>query len=256
MKITPIKTRIVTPPRDDLEEVIRAAISTLAERSIVVVTSKVVSIGQGRCVSIDEVKDKDQLAIDEAEAYVPRDAIPGGYALHTYKNNLLISSSGVDASNGDGFYILWPEKPYDAAEQIRVFLQTTYNVTDVGVIITDSRGLPLRRGAVGVSIGYAGFTPLRDYRGDSDIFGRKIREGQANIVDGLAAAAVVAMGEGSETTPIAVVEGMASDLFMDHGQLSDRPFSSLEVSKEEDKFYPLLAPGLWKKGGADHSSSD
>ena len=53
MIIKTVKTRILKPPKDDLLEVISQSIKSLPEKSIVVITSKVVSIWQGRCVPMN-----------------------------------------------------------------------------------------------------------------------------------------------------------------------------------------------------------
>ena len=54
MVIRTVKTKLLQPPKDDLLKAISAAIPSLREKSIVVITSKVVSIWQGRCVPLRE----------------------------------------------------------------------------------------------------------------------------------------------------------------------------------------------------------
>lgn len=61
MIIIPVKTRILLPPKDDLLGAIKESIPVLQESSIVAVTSKVISIWQGRCIAISEIEDKDKL---------------------------------------------------------------------------------------------------------------------------------------------------------------------------------------------------
>jgi coenzyme F420-0:L-glutamate ligase/coenzyme F420-1:gamma-L-glutamate ligase len=65
--------------------------------------------------------------------------------------------------------------------------------------------MPLRAGVVGVALGYAGFKGLRDYRGKKDVFGRKLKITQTDVADSLATAAILAMGEGNERQPLAIV---------------------------------------------------
>ena len=109
MIVKPIKTRIIIPPKDDLLEAISNSIKYLKEKSIVVITSKVVSIWQGRCIPVSQYKNKDDLIIKEADFYIPRKSAPGQWCLQTIKNNLLIPSAGIDESNAMGHYILWPD---------------------------------------------------------------------------------------------------------------------------------------------------
>jgi F420-0:gamma-glutamyl ligase len=108
----------------------------------------------------------------------------------------------------------------------------------------------LRRGVLGISLAHYGFSPLKDYRGTPDIFGRKLQMTQTNIVDGLAAAAVMLMGEGSECTPLAVIEDIPWIKFVPRPIKSRKPFSSLEIKTKEDLYYPLISAVPWKRGGS------
>ena len=277
MKVTAIKTAVLRPPKDDLLRAIADAIparsGALREKSIVVITSKVVSIWQGRCVSVgapvsssahdasaarteaaaDQAtrtrREKDALTMREADLYLPRSATPGAWCMHTIKNNIFIPSAGVDESNADGYYILWPRDVAGAARKLWVWLRRRYGVRELGVIITDSHTIPLRRGVLGISLAHYGFAPLRDYRGAGDLFGRTLKITQTNIPDGLAAAAVVLMGEGAERTPLALITDIPWVKFADRPQRSRKQFSSFEIKTSEDLYYPLLSAMKWKKGG-------
>ena len=245
MKIEAIKTRVVEPPQDDLLEVIKEAVVEIPERSILAVTSKVVSIWQGKCVS--DTEDKDQLIEKEADKYIPREALEHRWVTHTIKNNILISSAGIDHSNGNGYYVLWPDDPNGIAQKIREWIQETYNVQDIGVVITDSRSMPLRRGAIGMALGHAGFRALKDYRDTPDIFGNDLKVSISNIVDAVGGAATLVMGEGNETTPLALMTELPDGYFIDWDRPNDKPYSSLEVEPREDMFYPLFGTGKWKQ---------
>src|SRR5574337_191065 len=227
MTIKAIKTRKFLPPKDDLWSLLKSSIKSLEEKSIVSVTSKVVSIGEGRCIPLDKIKNKDQLIIEETDKYLPRSVAPNELIMHTIKNNLLTASAGIDESNADGHYILWPKNPSASAKGIWEFLRETFKVKNLGVIITDSRLIPLRAGVVGISIAHFGFEPLRDYRGSKDIFGRKFEMETLNLPDTLASAAVLEMGEGAEQTPIAIVTDIKEIKFTEK-------FTGLEIEEKED----------------------
>src|SRR5437016_1105617 len=110
MIIQSIKTRILNPPKDDLLNVIAASLNSLPENSVLVITSKVLSIWQERCVSMPPQPtkdDKDMLVRREADFYLPRDLVPSAWVMHTLKNNVFIPSAGIDESNAAGHYILW-----------------------------------------------------------------------------------------------------------------------------------------------------
>ncbi len=243
MLVQAIKTRKFLPPKDDLWDLL-SAIKTLKENSIVAVTAKVVSIGEGRCISSLKTT-KDELAMKEADKYIPRELSPGGHILHTIRNNMLVASSGVDESNGAHFFVLWPKDPQESAKKIWDFLRKKFEIQNLGVIITDSRLIPLRRGVVGIAIGFYGFKPLRDYRGKKDIFGRVFEMETSDIPDSLASAAVLEMGEGAEQQPIAVITGVAYIEFSSNNLSED-----LNISEKEDMFYPLLSSVKWLKGGS------
>lgn len=252
MIIKAIKTRKFLPPKDNLWDLL-SEIKFLKENSVVAVTSKVVAIGEGRCIPIEKGKTKDEIAIEEADIYLPRDLSPGGWVLHTIKNNMLIASSGVDESNGAGYFILWPKKPYKSAKKIWGILRKKFKIKNLGVIITDSRLVPLRRGVVGIAISYFGFKPLKDYRGSKDIFGREFTMETSNLPDSLATAAVLEMGEGSEQQPISVITDVS---YLEFIQKEFRPESSddsFEIPQKEDMFYPFLSKAAWVKGGSGKS---
>ena len=245
MTIKPLKTRILCPPQDDLLTAIKETLKTMKEKSILAITSKVVSIWQGRCISTDQVS-KEELIISEADKYLPRDLVPGKRLMHTIKNNLFVPSAGIDASNN--YYIFWPSEPKKTAKKLCDWLKKTYSLKECGVIITDSHSIPLRRGVVGISLAHAGFLPLKDYSEEVDLFGRKLGITQLNIVDSLAAAAVVAMGEGNENTPLAVLSNLPFVSFAPEADTT-KPYTSIEIKEEEDLYQPFFANLPWKKGG-------
>ncbi|MDD5147072.1 MAG: coenzyme F420-0:L-glutamate ligase [Candidatus Daviesbacteria bacterium] len=248
MKIKAIKTRKFLPPKDDLWELL-SAVKSLKENCVVAVTSKVVAVGEGRCVPLNKVT-KDELAIQESDKYIPRELSPGGHILHTIKDNMLIASAGIDESNGAGFYILWPKNPKLSAKLIWEFLKKKFKLQNLGVIITDSRLVPLRRGVVGIAIGYFGFKPLKDYRKTKDIFGREFEMETSNFPDSLATAAVLIMGEGSELQPIAILEDIPGLKFLQKEFKPKTEYDDFKIPEKEDMFYPFLSSAKWEKGGS------
>jgi len=236
------------PPKDDLFALVRESIpkGRLQEGSILVVTSKVVSIWQGRCLKIEDVPDKDELIQKEAELYLPRDKVPKGWVMLTMKHGIMIPTAGIDESNAAGHYILWPEKPFETAKKIYDFIKKEFGLKKFGIIISDSHTVPLRWGTMGISLSYWGFNPLKDYRGTKDIFGRTMKISQLNIADSLATAGVLAMGEGKEQTPMAIIEDVNSIKFGNFNFLKKNPLS---IDRTEDIYGPLLNAMKWKNGG-------
>ncbi len=235
MEIFPIKTRKINPPKDNLFEVLNNYCPELKEKDILLITSKVVSIHQGRCLPTKLVKNKDNLIKEEADAYIDRNNVPGKHAVLTIKNNTLIPSAGIDESNANQYYILWPNNPQKEAKKIYQHLKKRFSIKNIGVIITDSRTIPLRYGTIGISIGFYGIKPLKNYIGEKDIFGRKLKMTKSNIVDALAAAGVLVMGEGEEQTPMALIRNANFVKFTNRDN-----YRELLVPLKKDIYYSLL----------------
>lgn len=235
MQFIQVKTRVMVPPRDDVYSVLDAHLPVLCEGDVVIITSKVLAIHQGRCVKMSDDVDKDDLIIGEAERYIPRSKVPNGNLFLTIKDYTLIPSAGIDESNGNGYYILWPKRTNALLKQIRLYLMKKFHLKKLGVIATDSHTIPLRYGVIGISTGFVGLEPLYDYRGKPDIFGRKLKFTKSNFVDALSAMAVLLMGEGKECMPVVIVRGASFVRFTDR-----LAYKKLVIPPDKDIYSPLL----------------
>ncbi len=200
MLVTPIKTRIFKEG-ENLFNFVTHYIKTLPEKSVVVVTSKIVALSENRTAIIKNSKTREKLIKSESQF-----AMHTKYTWLTIKDGMVLASAGIDESNGNGKLILLPKDSFKTADLLRRQLQKKYKVKNLGVIITDSRLLPLRSGVVGIALGYAGFKGIKSYIGTPDIFGRKFDFSRTDIADSLATAAVLVMGEGRERHPLAIIE--------------------------------------------------
>ncbi len=244
MRIETIRTPKITSEHDDLFRILDQCMVRFGNEEILAVTSKIVSICQGRIVEIGS-RHKLDLIQSEADAYLPPERSKFGISL-TIKDDLLIPTAGIDESNGNGFYVLWPEDPQKSANKIRAYLCKRFEIQRAGVILTDSKTSPLRWGTTGISIAHSGFLGLHDYAGEPDLFGRRLQVTQSNIVDGLAAGAVVAMGEGSEQSPLAII----SDVEFVEFQARDPEPEELHpfhYRMEDDLYAPLLQGVDWER---------
>ena len=122
MRFIKIKTRAFQPPRDDIYKLMNDHLPSLREGDILIVTSKIVAIHQGRCEKIGK-KTKRGLAMGEADMYLPG---KNQYSFLTIKDNAIVSSAGIDSSNGRGYYILPPNNPNSEARKIRQFLKKKF----------------------------------------------------------------------------------------------------------------------------------
>lgn len=247
MKISVVKTHKIQPEKDgDINAVLDKYLTSLQEGSVVAITSKILAICQGRYKKVGSV-DKNKLIEQEAEYFLP----PGenGFYL-TIKYNLIIPSSGIDESNGNGYYILWPDKPQETANDIRAYLAKKHGVQNLGVIITDSKTNPLRWGITGVSITHSGFAAMNDYIGTPDIFGRELHFTKTNIMDGLGGAAVLEMGEGKEQTPLAVITDVPFVQFQQQHP-TEEELKEVRIGMMQDDLYKeMLTSVPWQKGGS------
>lgn len=245
MKITPIRTHKITNKDKDILKILDKYITRLSERSIVAITSKIISITEGRMVKIGKV-DKDELIKQESQYYLPRKNNKYNVSL-TITKDTLVATAGIDQSNGNGYYILWPKNPQQTANKIRSYLQKRFKIKNVGVVITDSKTTPLRWGVTAFALSYSGFLPLKDYIGKPDIFGRKFEFEKMSIIDNLSCSAALVMGEGREQTPIAIIENVPFVEFRQKDP-SIRELGELKIPVDDDLYAPFLKSVKWKKG--------
>lgn len=227
MEFIPVKTKILEPPQEDLYSVLDASVPELKNGDIVCISSKVVAIHQGRTVRIGEA-DKAELVRREADHLIHTDYHP--FPL-TVKFNTFLGAAGIDESNGNGYYILPPDHVFETAAEFYRYFKKRHGVTDIGVIITDSRSLPFRFGAMGVAIACWGFSPIASHVGKKDLFGREIKFERSNLADGIAAAANLVSGEVAECQPVVIARGVPEVVFSDGDHSAD-----LMVKPAEDIF--------------------
>ncbi len=243
MQVTPYKLRHILPPKDDLKAAIRESKLSLKEGDIVAISSKVVSIGEGRTVPVKGT-DKESLMKSEADWYFKAGKNSRYRRYFTIARGVMIGSAGIDESNGSEHYVLYPKDPFKSARQLRLWLQKEYRIKELTVVITDSTSLVMRRGAIGFALSWDNLDPLRDYRGTKDLFGRVIQVEMANIADSLAVTAVLVMGEGNEQTPIAVIRGAENIVRKNRSPKKDR----FILPPDDDVFALFFWRKGWKKG--------
>jgi F420-0:gamma-glutamyl ligase len=73
---------------------------------------------------------------------------------------------------------------------------------------------------------------------------------QLSISQCLAASAVLAMGEGNEQTPLALMTDVANIEFQNQPP-TQKELDDLKIELENDVYAPLLTAVKWKKGGGD-----
>ncbi len=131
-----------------------------------------------------------------------------GVLITETRHGFVCANSGVDRSNvsGENNVALLPRDPDKSAQKIRSAVRELTGC-DVAVIVSDTHGRPLRNGEINVAIGVAGLKPIRDRRGEKDLFGYVLRVKQTAVADELASAAELVIGQASEGVPVAIIRG-------------------------------------------------
>jgi dihydrofolate synthase / folylpolyglutamate synthase len=228
MLVQPIRTAIFKEG-DSIINFICGNIKNIKEDTILVITSKIVALSERRVRLIKNENTREEIIKSESQW-----AMKTKYTWLTIKDNMVMSSAGIDESNAAGKIILLPRDSFMVAQKIRNQLRKIYKIKNLGIIITDSRLLPLRAGIVGVALGYSGFKGIRDYRGTPDIFGRILKVSRTDVADSLATAAVLTMGEGDEQQPLAIIT-KAPVKFQEKTNRHE-----LDINIKEDIYQPLF----------------
>jgi coenzyme F420-0:L-glutamate ligase/coenzyme F420-1:gamma-L-glutamate ligase len=188
---------------------------------VIVVTHVVVSRAEGAVVNLDEVVPsefakniaaqygKDAAVVEVILRESKRIArMDDGKLITESKHGFVCANSGVDKSNvpGERIVALLPPDPDASAERIRQEIKRLTGC-DVAVVISDTHGRPLREGEINVAIGVAGIRPIRDRRGEKDLFGYVLRIKRTAIADELSSAAELVIGNSGEGTPAAIIRG-------------------------------------------------
>ncbi len=193
----------------------------LEEKDVVVVTHVAVSKAEGNVVNLDQVTpseraleiakqtNKDPALVEVILQNTKNIVRIGQNSIITETRNGIISANaGVDRSNilGERNVAPLPKDPNASAQNIRAEIKRLTGVT-VAVIVSDTHGRPFRMGEINVAIGVAGIKPIRDRRGEKDLFGYVLKIKMTAIADELASAAELVIGQASEGIPAAIIRG-------------------------------------------------
>lgn len=233
LEFIPVKTRAFLPPKDEIWDAIDSL--EVGEKDIVFISSKIIAIHQGRTVKVGTIE-KEDLIKQEADRFLSYENEAGGFGVNlTVSHGVLIPAAGIDESNANGYYILWPEGIDDFCREVRERLMKKFGLKELGVVATDSHTTPLRWGVTGLAIGLSGVEPTKDIRGEEDIFGRKMKLTKVDMIDPLTAMAVNLMGESNERTPIVIAKNCQHIVFSDEASME-----GFKIEPETDLYRPLL----------------
>ena len=203
-------------PKDNLGELIiqKSGMegTKIKNGDILVVTQKLVSKSENRIIKLSTVipssKAKTlstkinrdprliELILRESTRIVAMDSIRGLIITET-RHGFICANSGIDSSNisGEDEVSLLPVDPDSSADNIRNTIIKKTDLTQFGVVITDTFGRAWRNGQTNVCIGISGINPIKDYRGLPDDNGSILTATEIAIADEIASAAELVMGK-------------------------------------------------------------
>ncbi len=241
-------------PKDDVAKIIVGVVARnglkLEDSDVIVAAQKIFSKAEGRMVKLKDVIPSEkanelakttlkdprfiELVLRETKRIIK---VSNETLLVEDKRGLICINAGIDKSNvkGRDNYALLPEDPDKSAEKCRMDLKKLTG-KNVGIIISDTYSRPFRRGQVNFAIGIAGVNLFKDYRGKKDLFGQMLKVKNVAVVDEIAAAAELLMGQATEKSPVVILRGLDDALgFSDKNRTS-----GLFISNEEDLFSDAL----------------
>ena len=224
---------------NEIKKLVKENGVNLMEGDILVISSKYISNSQERILDHNSIKlskkayelsKKFSINQKLSEAIIREsDVVFGGVSgfVITSSNNIMAPNAGIDKSNSQGKLILYPNDPYQVAEQIKRKFFLDYNL-HVGIIIVDSRLMPARIGTSGVAIACSGIEPVLDRRATKDLDGNVLKVTFQAVADNLASIANHKMGEADELIPLAIIRESGA-------KLTDRKISSEETTITYDE---------------------
>lgn len=222
----------------------------IEDGDIIVIAQKIFSKAEGRIVNLKEVVPSEKAKeIAEKTGKGPKfvelvlretkEVIKASREILLVEDvrGLVCINAGIDKSNveGESNFTLLPEDPDASAKKCREEIKRLTG-KEVAVIVCDTYSRPFRRGQVNFAIGLAGIKPFKDYRGKRDLYGYILKVKNVAVVDEIAAAAELLMGQGEEATPVVIFKGLRGIVeFCEKSSAKD-----LKIGKNEDLFREAL----------------
>lgn len=222
ISFVPIRSPRRSAPFNLGELVDRLVGMELRDGDILVVSSKFIAVSEGRVVDLESVVPSRRAAsVSKRVGISPElcelviresDDVIGGVTgfMLALKEGLLTPNAGIDKSNVEhGKVVLYPRNPLESAKALVEEVRFRRGV-EIGVVVSDSRLMPTRKGTVGVALAAAGMEAIVDLRGKPDLFGNVLKVTSQAIADDLCSGAQVVMGEANESIPIVMVRGLTT----------------------------------------------
>lgn len=204
---------------DDIASIIceRAAIE---ENDIIVIASTIISKSEGRMFQLDSIlpgeeakRIAEKLGIEAefVQAVINRSRevlVEYPILLVETDNGHVCIKAGIDESNVDPGYLAdLPLKPDRSAENIGRKIEKLTG-RNISVIVTDTNGRAFKIGQTGIAIGVYAIHPIKNWKGQKDLFGHVLEITEEAIADEIASTANLLMGEGSGGYPVVILRGL------------------------------------------------
>jgi coenzyme F420-0:L-glutamate ligase/coenzyme F420-1:gamma-L-glutamate ligase len=226
-QVFPIKGLPLVKKEDDLAKLSIMALNqeglSLQNDDVIVYSAKVVSKAEGRIADIRQITPSKKAI--EIGSHLERDSrfvqlvlkesenVCGFYGKSLVvkdKRGMICINAGIDKSNvaGEFTYCLLPKDPFLSAQRLSSRLIDLTRIRRIGVVLVDSSTRPFRRGLSHYTLGYAGIAAFIDYRGKKDLFGYPLRVKVLSVVDEIACAAGICLGESHEGIAAVLFRGL------------------------------------------------
>lgn len=192
----------------------------LQDRDIVIVASTVVAKAEGEIFRLEDItpgkkaleiaarSGKDARFIQAVLSRSKEVLVEKPFMLVTTLAGHTCVNAGIDESNiEDGFLLYPPENPDASASRLGQELEKLSG-KKLSVIVTDTNGRAFKIGQTGAAIGICKIKPVKRWIGEKDLFGKVLEITEEAVVDELAGAANLLMGEGAGGIPVVVIRGL------------------------------------------------
>jgi coenzyme F420-0:L-glutamate ligase/coenzyme F420-1:gamma-L-glutamate ligase len=217
LEIIPVVINKEIKKGDDLAQLFTSSYKGLVDGDIIVISQKIISKQEGRLVELSGVIPS-LLAVGIAAEYEKDPKLIEVILSETKKiirmeNRIIITetrhgficaNAGVDESNlPHGFAAMLPENPDKSASNLQTKIQEITG-KKIAVLVADTFGRPFREGQTNCAIGISGISPINDYAGTKDTFGRTLRITAIAEADELCSAAELVMKK-TKNCPFAII---------------------------------------------------
>jgi coenzyme F420-0:L-glutamate ligase/coenzyme F420-1:gamma-L-glutamate ligase len=192
----------------------------IEDNDIIVVASTIVSKAEGRTFRLEDINAGEeakriagmhgldarfvQAVLDRSHEVLVEFPI---FLVETNNGHVCIKA-GIDESNVDKGYLAYlPPDPDLSAQMIGESIEKGTG-KKISVIVTDTNGRAFKIGQTGIAIGVYSIHPIKNWKGQKDLFGNTLAITEEAVADEIAGAANLLMGEGDGGCPVVIIRGL------------------------------------------------